>query len=177
MIALSACSDSLMEDGRIEVDEALPNFESYSIDDLNISVPANWAMTKEETPGGDRVEFRDHEIESIPWHDVDVYTNLSIFVAREEWVLQNTTAQEYIDQQREALIPEAQADTALIEVNGVEAGKITSDRPYFSYRIIEVFIPYGGKEYYINMHYDSGDKDMKEKASEIINSIDIVNIS
>ena len=176
VIVVSACSGGQGEDTQItETDEALSNLAPYSFDDITISAPKNWTISKEmDLGGGYRAEFRDYDVEAIRWHSVDVYTHLSVFVTNEEWALQYLTAQEYIDKQYEDMTPDAEKEKTMLVIDGVEAGKFTHGRPYFNYKLTTVFIPYNGKEYIIDIHYDSADEELTEMANEIINSIKLI---
>jgi len=147
-------------------------FEPHILDDIIISAPANWTMTQEVTSGGHRTVFHDDAIPAAQWGEIDVLTNLSIYVANEDWALQNMTAQEYADIRFDQLNADGKEKTVL-DISGIEAGMISHDRPYLGYKLAEVFVPYNGQEYFISMHYDGGDAEIAEIAATIIDSIKI----
>ncbi len=180
MLVVSACSNTQAEEETnpsapgADTPGGLSGFETYSLDDITINAPASWTMKEETAPGGYRAEVRDYNVDPVQWQHVSVYTSLSVVVVNEERSFQNLTAQEYIDKRYDDLsIDVTDKEKELLIIDGVEAGMVTQKRPYLDYYLTSIFIPYNGKEYNIDIHYDGSDAEIVDIANKIIAGIAI----
>ena len=184
MMLLSACSANpgLAEDmssdapneviptETVEANDAPTQPGTYQLDDLTISAPTSWVATRFDMDSGYRTEFRDPAIVPEPWGDIEVSSYLSVLVTTADWALQSATAQERTDYLFQSLNTDEKTQDLLV-IDGVTVGMVTHNRPYFNYKLTNLFFPYNGKEYNIDIHYDAANADLSEIAATIIDSI------
>jgi hypothetical protein len=173
-LILCACGSAPMPPPS-EIEDS-PDYETYTFNDITVSVPANWTRTAAGgRPGQHRSEFRDHDIEAKLWgtYQLEIFTELSVLVIdRETQGILGRTPQEHINDRYDGLSAEGK-EKELLMIDGLEAGRVSHKRPYFNFRLTEIFILNNGREYYISAHYNYADEEIVAIVNDFFGSITI----
>ena len=146
-------------------------YETYAIDGFSFRYPAKWEITSwEETGGVYRVQLRDPDIESLRWHSVDVYTSIQIGVAELNENRLYQSARECMEKEYNGLRADDK-EANLLVIYGIEISKVAHSRPYFSYKLIQMYFQYAEKEYNIGVHFDNDDDEIVEIVTEFLESL------
>jgi len=147
----------------VETQETVVRYETYDFGDISIQYPAHWNVT----PHNNAAAFADGGADTKQRY----YTNVWLMVIDDpDYIIK--TAQERVD---DAVI--MKSDTLsrdVVNINGVEAAKITHQRPdNHDYWLTEIYIPYKGVEYYCAFLYNAENDGDAEIIAEMITGISI----
>ena len=134
--------------------DSLMHFDTYALNGFTIRYPKKWEKADLETDDGHGIQFWDSGVEAVRWHDLDIYTHIQIRVA-DEGQLSYQSAQEHMEIVYNDLSQHVEKEKALLIIDGVEISKVSHNRPYFSYRLIEMYFQYNDKEYFVGIHFDN----------------------